>query len=178
MLLLTFFKTCFMKKPMVFLSLLFFCIITFVQTFAQDDNDYSDNRGKKSKELNKAVNSNKQTPVKIIEYIVGRWQVENVYKGDKDISETDTLANDQRTMEFNRDGKYFLFSGKEQIDSGLYRLNEQQSKLYLESHGNGKPVEWNVTFRKNEMTLRNEQTSAKAEKIKYVYSRKSVKPLH
>jgi hypothetical protein len=168
-----------MKKLTVILSLLFFCIIiTSIQTVAQDDNDYSDNRGKKNKELDKAINSNKKTPVKIIEYIVGTWQVENVYKGDKDVSETDTLANDQRTMEFNREGKYFLFSGKEQIDSGLYRLNEQQSKLYLESHGNGNPIEWNITFRKNEMTLRNVQTSAKAEKLKYIYSRKSVKPLH
>jgi hypothetical protein len=178
MLLLSFFKTYFMKKLIVLFSLLVFSSITCVQVFGQDDNDYSDNRGKKNKELNRAINSNKKTPVKIIEYIVGTWQVENVYKGNKDVSNTDTLANDQRTMEFNRDGKYFLFSGTEKIDSGLYRLNEQQSKLYLESQGNGNPIEWNVTFRKNEMTLQNVQTSAKAEKLKYIYSRKSVKPLH
>jgi hypothetical protein len=164
-----------MKKLIVFFSLLVFCLITSVKLFAQNDKDSSD---KRNKDLNKAINSNKKTPVKIIEYIVGTWQVENVYKGNKDVSETDTLANDQRTMEFNRDGKYFLFSGTEQIDSGLYRLNEQQSKLYLESHGTGNPVEWNVAFRKNEMTLQNVQTSAKAEKLKYIYSRKSVKPLH
>jgi hypothetical protein len=167
MLLLTFFKTYFMKKLMVVLSLLVICSVISLQGVAQE-----------KKELDKAINSNKKTPVKIIEYIVGTWQIENVYKGDKEVSETDTLADEQRTMEFNRDGKYFLFSGTEQIDSGLYRLNEQQSKLYLESQGNGNPIEWNVTFRKNEMTLRNVQTSAKAEKLKYIYSRKSVKPLH
>jgi hypothetical protein len=167
-----------MKNSTLFFSLIAFYSITSVQVFAQDDNDYSENRGRKNKELNKAINSDKKTPVKIIEYIVGTWQVENVYKGNKDVSNTDTLANDQRTMEFNREGKYFLFSGTEKIDSGLYRLNEQQSKLYLESQGNGNPIEWNVTFRTNEMTLQNEQKSAKAEKIKYIYSRKSVKPLH
>jgi hypothetical protein len=81
-------------------------------------------------------------------------------------------------MEFTREGKYMAYSGREKIDSGLYRLNEQQSKLYLESQANGNPIEWNVTFRKNEMTLQNAQTSQMAEKLKYIYSRKSTKPLH
>ncbi len=153
------------------LCVLFFFVLS-ITSYSQDDND------KKNKQLDKAINSNKKTPVKIIEYIVGTWQVENVYKGGKDISETDTLANEARTMEFTREGKYMAYSGSEKIDSGLYRLNEQQSKLYLESQANGNPIEWNVTFRKNEMTLQNAQTSQMAEKLKYIYSRKSTKPLH
>jgi hypothetical protein len=167
-----------MKKSVALLPLFGLCLALSVNTFAQDGDSNAESRGKRSKELDKAINSNKKTPVKIIEYIVGTWQVENVYKGDKDVSSTDTLATEQRTLEFNREGKYFAFSGTEKIDSGLYRLNEQQSRLYLESHANGNPVEWNVMFKKNEMTLQNVQTSAKAEKLKYIYSRKSVKPLH
>jgi hypothetical protein len=127
----------------------------------------------KGKEKEDAINTNKKTPLKIIEYVVGTWQVEDVMNGKKDISETDTvsLAN---TFVFDRENRFLSYSGDERIDSGRFRVNETQGILYLESDGGGPPSEWNLTFQdRDQMTLQEREQSSAARSLKYVYTRKA-----
>jgi hypothetical protein len=116
------------------------------------------------------VNTAKKTPVKIIEYIPGKWVIEGVYKGKEDISKTDTVSKNE-TIEFNREGRYVSYSGSEKIDSGAYRINEQHAILYLASESdNDRSSQWNVWFDKTgTMTLKTKGTDAKEESLRYVY---------
>jgi hypothetical protein len=140
--------------------------------YAQKDNDYT-KKEKSKKEREEAINTNKKTPVKIIEHIVGTWQVDGIYKGNKDISDSDTVGL-QQVIEFNREGRYVSHSGSEKIDSGSYRLNENHALLYLESETGEAPKEWNVSFaREGMMTLQPKGSSAHAQSFKYVYTRTS-----
>lgn len=145
--------------------------------FAQEskergNTDKSNNRsGGKPKNTDKRVNTDRKTPVKIIEYIPGTWAIEQVKRGKEDVTSTDTLAQNQ-TLEFNREGRYLSYSGQEKIDSGAYRLNEQQAILYLESETNDKPSEWNVWFDPSgTMTLRMRDGSKHGESFTYIYRR-------
>ena len=73
--------------------LFLFTAMCFLSTglYAQKDNDYT-KKEKNKKEREEAINTNKKTPVKIIEHIVGTWQVDGIYKGNKDISDSDTVG--------------------------------------------------------------------------------------
>jgi hypothetical protein len=119
-----------------------------------------------------AINTNKKTPEKIIEHIVGTWEVEGIYKGNKDISDTDTVGANQ-TITFDRETKYVSYSGNEKIDSGMYRLNENHSILYLESAAGEEPSEWKISFTDNGMTLQPKETYPHAESFRYFYTRRS-----
>ncbi len=145
------------------------CLLT-LQAIAQDKGDLGQGKDKKAGE---AVNTNKKTPLKIIEYVVGTWQVEDVMKGEKDISETDTLST-ANTFIFDRENRFLSYSGEERVDSGRFRINETQGILYLESDGGGEPKEWNLSFSdENKMTLREREPSSAARGLKYVYTRKA-----
>jgi hypothetical protein len=142
------------------------------QNKERGDTDYTNNRTKGKPNPESNVNTAKQTPVKIIEYIPGTWVINQVLKGKEDVTDTDTLAPNEM-IEFNREGRYTSFSGKEKIDSGAYRINEDHAVLYLASEGdNEKPTEWNVWFGKDgTMTMRPKDTSNKEESFTYVYRR-------
>jgi hypothetical protein len=70
------------------------------------------------------------TPDKAIESIVGKWQLEKVYAGSREIT-SNPNAESRSWIEFNEDGTYT--SQGESNDRGSYRLNENHSVLYLES---------------------------------------------
>jgi hypothetical protein len=131
-----------------------------------------DKKKNKDKPENKGINTNYKTPVKYIEFIPGTWKMDGIFKGDKDVSNNDTLGLGQ-VIEFNREGRFTSHTDGEKIDSGAYRLNEEHAILYLESV-NGAPVaEWNISFTKNQMTLWPRDRADKTERLKYVYSRGS-----
>jgi hypothetical protein len=156
------------KVCILFLSIAM-CLLS-TGLYAQ--NDYT-KKEKEKKEREDAINTKQKTPVKIIEHIVGTWQVDGIFKGNKDISNSDTVGINQ-VIEFNREGRYVSHSGSEKIDSGAYRLNENHALLYLESETGEAPKEWNVTFTKeDEMTLQPKGSSARAQSFKYVYTRTS-----
>jgi hypothetical protein len=121
---------------------------------------------------NSEVNTQQETPVKIIEYIPGTWVIQSVYRGKENVTATDTLAAIE-TIEFNREGRYMSYSGTEKLDSGAYRLNEQHGILYMASENNDdKPVEWKVSFAKDgTMTISMQNGSKQLENINYVYRR-------
>ena len=123
-----------------------------------------------AQQQDKHINTEEKTPVKVIEYIPGTWVIEDVYRGDKNVTSTDTLAGVE-TIEFNREGRYVSYAGSEKIDSGAYRVNEQHSLLYLASEGdNEKSTSWKVSFYENgNMTMKVRDTGSKEENISYVY---------
>ena len=143
-------------------------VMSSMQVFAQEDDKYQ-----KQKDQD-AINTKKKTPTKIIEFIVGEWEAEEVYQGKKEVSGTDTVAQVQ-LFEFNREGKYFQYTGNEKIDSGSYRLNEQDAILYLESAEYDAPTSgWRISFSEDgKMFLRKIDDTEHAESYKYVYRRKT-----
>jgi hypothetical protein len=158
------FRTLFVAAAMLFAGT--------VAAQEKDDNDYTNNRSKdKSKE--NEVNAKAETPVKIIQFIPGTWQIADVYQGDKSVGPTDSLASNQTTFEFNREGRYMKYSGNEMIDSGAYRLNENHALLYLESDVDQKSTQYAVWFKDDTMSLREEGLQSEQIPLKYVYRRTS-----
>jgi hypothetical protein len=94
------------KKLLLLLSFVF--SIAASQTFAQKANE---------------------VPAKTIENILGRWQLQKVYAGSREI--TSNPNSETSWIEFSEDGKYVQQG--ETTDRGSFRLNENHSILYLES---------------------------------------------
>ena len=114
-----------------------------------------------------------ETPTKNIEKVVGVWQVTGIFKGTKNITNTDTVGLN-RSFEFTRENKFISYSDNEQIDSGYFKLNEVQNVIYLESAGGGDVAEYKIRFDNNTMTLQPaESADAHAQRFRYVYTRKS-----
>lgn len=115
---------------------------------------------------------NNETPTKNIEKVVGVWEVTGIFKGTKEITNTDT-AGINRSFEFTRENKYISYSDNEQIDSGTYKLNEVQHSIYLESATGNEVAEYKIRFDNDTMTLQPAQNAnANSERFKYVYTRK------
>ncbi|HEY0655090.1 MAG TPA: hypothetical protein VGD65_18270 [Chryseosolibacter sp.] len=115
---------------------------------------------------------NNETPTKNIEKVVGVWEVTGIFKGNKDITNTDTVGLN-RSFEFTRENKYISYSDSEQIDSGAFKLNEVQNVIYLESASGNEVVEYKIRFDDNTMTLQpSESADAHAQRFRYVYTRK------
>lgn len=126
------------------------------------------------------VKNERKQVTKLIEAVVGTWQLkETIDKNKKNgQSSKDTLGIGW--IEFKHDGKYRSGSNGtngsiQPIDSGSYRLNEQQGILYLEpvvdkSDISHPPVEWAITVKKNVMTLEG-MGSAHAKRFRYVYNK-------
>ena len=115
------------------------------------------------------------TPDKAIESIVGKWQLDKVYAGGREITSNPNSEN-RSGIEFNEDGTYI--SQGESDDRGSYRLNENQSVLYLESQEKSEtntavPVhrltEYTITIKENVLTMVPKTENAGS--TKYVYSR-------
>jgi hypothetical protein len=114
-------------------------------------------------------------PTLATESIVGKWELQKVYAGSREISKNPNAAT-QSWIEFKPDGTYEQ-SG-EDGDKGTYRLNEDQSVVYLESSDRKETSsvttvntmnEYSITVRAGLLTLQsrgeNEATT------KYVYGK-------
>ncbi len=108
----------------------------------------------------------KDTPVKSIEHIVGSWKATGVYNGKKAIG-TDTTG--MQWLKFAPDGKYTAQSKSKPTESGSYRLNENQSRLYLETRDSKDPIEWTISFKGNTMTLQSMVGHDKGQEVTYVF---------
>src|SRR5688500_4028985 len=118
------------KKIHVLLFSLALC--AFVQNATAQENEKS-NKDRSSKDK-RDIPVNNETPTKNIEKVVGVWEVTGIYKGAKNITDTDTVGLN-RSFEFTRENKFISYSDSEQIDSGYFKLNEVQNVIYLESAG-------------------------------------------
>jgi hypothetical protein len=131
---------------------------------AQSEKDLQKERNKNTNTARKPASKN------LTETIVGTWQVDEIFKGKKDISNTDTLGFNE-TIIFDQEGNYVSHSSAEKIDSGLYRLNENHSILYLDSETGDNTTEWSITFSKGGMILQPRSTHPHAQSFKYTYTR-------
>ena len=118
----------------------------------------------------------KQTPDKIIDKIVGAWKIQKITSGKEEVTKNPTSG---QWIEFRSDGTYLNHSTS--IDSGSYRINENQSIVYLESLVNKDPAkestkmvsEWSIAFTDAGMIMQRRSTGKKehADKMKYHYSK-------
>jgi hypothetical protein len=114
------------------------------------------------------------TPDKSIESIVGKWQLQKVYAGSREI--TSNPNSEGSWIEFNEDGTYRIQAEDE--DQGSYRLNENHSVLYLESEQRKETssavsvhnlTEFNIVMRDGTLTMQSKTSNAGS--TKYVYAR-------
>jgi hypothetical protein len=116
-----------------------------------------------------------ETPDKRIESIIGKWQLQKVYAGSREIT---TNPNSEGSwIEFNEDGTYKQQA--EDGDQGSYRLNENHSVLYLESDQNKETssavaanelTEYNIVMRDGMLTMQSKNSNAGSTKYVYVRS--------
>ena len=115
------------------------------------------------------------TPDKAIETIIGKWQLEKVYAGGREIT-SNPNAEDRSWIEFNEDGTYT--SQGDGNDKGSYRLNENHSVLYLESEATSETasavpvhrlIEYTITIKEGVLVMVPKTENAAS--TKYVYAR-------
>ena len=115
------------------------------------------------------------TPDKAIESIIGKWQLEKVYAGGREIT-SNPNAEDRSWIEFNEDGTYA--SQGDSNDRGSYRLNENHSVLYLESDEKSETssavaghrlTEYTITMKEGVLVMVPKTENAGA--TKYVYAK-------
>lgn len=118
----------------------------------------------------------KASPNKNIQRILGTWKIQKILSGKTEVAKNPTSG---QWIEFRPDGHYV--NKMLSTDSGSYRLNENQSVLYLESQVNSDParneakkiVEWVIAFEDETMTMQqqNKEKKPHADAMKYVYTR-------
>lgn len=99
-----------------------------------------------------AVNTEKETPEKMIEQLVGEWQLDNA-AGE---NAGDDGSAGQR-LKFTEEARYIMRSSNEKVDSGAFRMNEQLRNLYFESEANGQPREYEMQLQQDMLTLKPKQ---------------------
>lgn len=100
------------------------------------------------------VNTEKETPTKLLEYLVGDWQVDNAEANQNQ------QGNTPERLTFTEEGRYTVYSGNQKIDSGAYRMNEQLRNLYLESVANKTAIEYEISVNQDVMTLKPKLSAA------------------
>ena len=118
----------------------------------------------------------KQTPDKIIDKIVGAWKIQKITSGKEEVAKNPTSG---QWIEFRSDGTYLNHSTS--IDSGSYRVNENQSIIYFESVVNKDPskkstnmiTEWSIAFTNEGMTMKRRSTGKRehVDKMNYYYTK-------
>jgi len=120
----------------------------------------------------------KKEPPKNIESIRGSWKVSKVTSGTQEVAKNPTSG---QWIAFRSDGTYVNHATE--LDSGSYRLNENLSSLYLESHVHPDPdndsqkriIEYKISLAGNNMTLQRKPDQTKRDKhddrMKYHYVR-------
>lgn len=141
----------------------------------KDKNDYSNNRDKENRREKSDPPAEHPTLVKFIQRIQGSWELEAVYDGQKEVSGNDTVATAQEIV-FTRENKYKRYSNNEQIDSGVFTMNENHSLVYLESKSGNETSAWTVTLndQNDSMTMQQTQsTAAHGKQFRFVYRKKT-----
>ena len=101
---------------------------------------------------NEQVNTEQETPVKMIEQLVGEWQLE----ASQGQSAGQEVAAGQR-LTFTEEARYIAESADKKVDSGAFRMNEQLQNLYLESETNAQPREYEIELQQDVLILEPKQ---------------------
>lgn len=139
------------------------------------DTELKDSNKSKNRDQDKNIPAEQPTLVKHIQRIVGTWELTAVHDGNKDITGNDTVGADQ-TIEFTSDAKYKRYTKSEEIDSGVFTMNENHSLVYLESKSGGQISSWSVSLndQNNALTMQPAQSTAvHGKRFKFTYRKKA-----
>ena len=117
-----------------------------------------------------AQSSEGKTAQKLLDAVVGTWKLGTHSTTGKEIESQQ--AHIGETLEFTREAKFISRNSKQTLDSGYYRMNENQKKLYLESVKAHTPVEWNIRLKNNTLTLFKDGDEGK-KNLQYIYLREA-----
>lgn len=132
-------------------SLFLFSLATLLALGCQTDNrQETANQNSDTTE----VNTQQETPQKLIDYLVGEWAVDSASASGQE-------GESQRIV-FTHEARYIVYSGQQKIDSGAYRMNEQLTNLYLESELNEEPREYEMSTDGNTMTMKPKEAASSA----------------
>jgi|SRR5688500_16829645 len=115
---------------------------------------------------NEQVNTEQETPVKMIEQLVGEWQLE----ASQDQSAGQEAGAGQR-LTFTEEARYIAESADQKVDSGAFRMNEQLQNLYLESETNEQPREYEMDLQQDILTLKPKGNQGGQANASYTYRR-------
>jgi hypothetical protein len=120
--------------------------------------------------------SAKELPDKIIDKIVGAWKIQKISAGNEDVAKNPTSG---QWIEFRSDGTYL--NQATSLDSGQYRVKEDQATIYLESVVNKDPAkkttnqvtEWSVAFENDGLIMQRRSTGKRehVDRMKYYYTK-------
>ena len=127
------------------LRLIIFLTLLTLHACQQDSRQSSENETAET-------NTEKDTPKKLIESLVGEWQTDTSGEGQQSPAGGEEGENER--MIFTQEARYIHYSGNEKVDSGAYRMNEQLRNLYLESEANAEPREFEIDLQGSTMTLK------------------------
>ena len=95
------------------------------------------------------VNTRKESPEKMIDILVGEWELEEAAAGNADRHE-----GAMQRIRFTEEARYIGYANDEKVDSGAYRMNEQLRNLYLESEADEEPREYEIDLQQDRLTLK------------------------
>jgi hypothetical protein len=131
---------------------------------------------------------------KFIEMLAGSWKLQQIVDGAKGnkatanqpetksndtkkspATNTDQSRNAMQMLEFEPDARYKVNNSTSAIDSGSYRVNEQNGILYMESDADDiTPTEWSITINKEQLTMEGRGGDADS-RYKYIYRKEKDK---
>lgn len=112
------------------------------------------------------VNTRKESPAKLIEILVGEWELQ-----DAAASNADRQEGTMERIRFTEEARYIGYAGDEKVDSGAYRMNEQLRNLYLESEADNVPREYEMDLQQNRLTLKPREAEAGRDNSSLTYQR-------
>lgn len=116
---------------------------------------------------NRDVNTQQDTPVKLIEYLIGDWEMASTAGGQENGNQQGAPGE---RLTFTSEARYIAYDGNQKVDSGAYRMNEQLNNLYLESEANETPREFELDLESRELTLKPRDAQENGARA-YVYRR-------
>lgn len=146
-------------------TLFLFCALTFLtlQSCQQGEKSTSDSDDKDNRA---EVNTQQETPVKMIESLVGEWTL----AGGGSATNNQSGNGDQK-LTFTEEARYIIRKGNAMTDSGAYRMNEQLNNLYLESEANEKAREYEVKIQGDTLMLSSKEGSQQGGSGEQIYVR-------
>ncbi len=109
---------------------------------------------------------------KLIDMLVGKWQITKINDGNKN-TQVSSHPQAMQNIEFTREAKFIVRTNAITVDSGLFRTNEDHKLIYLESINHREtPAEWKVDLKKN-MLILSQKEMPKSNIQRYFYVRQS-----
>lgn len=107
--------------------------------------------------------------IKLMELVLGSWQLTAVYANGKSVTAPDLLDNTR--IDFGTNGKYQRVSKGANPINDSYRVNEAHGILYLEAPGATNPEEWQLAFEGDGVMILKRRGIPRLSKYKFVYKR-------